>query len=140
MGVEVFLYSEDVPEVDCPVDSGSGPGERKPLCLSVSDADGVFKFKSLPCGKCNILHLMCHMHVAIHWRENIFCSSRVLYSIFDMFSGTYELVPYYKGENTVFEVSPPSISVTVEHHHVAIPQIFQVCFNLSLASSNYHGI
>uniref|UniRef100_A0A7N0VIJ7 Carbohydrate-binding-like fold protein n=1 Tax=Kalanchoe fedtschenkoi TaxID=63787 RepID=A0A7N0VIJ7_KALFE len=89
LGVDVFLYSEDVSEVECPIDTGSAHGQKKALCRSVSDADGIFKFKSLPCG-------------------------------------TYELVPYYKGENTVFDVSPPSISVTVEHHHVTIPQKFQV--------------
>ncbi|CAM8928070.1 unnamed protein product [Rhodiola kirilowii] len=89
LGVEVFLYSEDIPEVECPIDSGSAPGQKKALCHSVSDADGVFKFKSLPCG-------------------------------------TYKLVPYYKGENTVFDVHPPFISVTVEHHHLAVPQKFQV--------------
>ncbi|XP_004288537.1 PREDICTED: nodal modulator 1 [Fragaria vesca subsp. vesca] len=40
--------------------------------------------------------------------------------------GTYELIPYYKGENTVFDVSPPVMSVTVEHQHVTVPQTFQV--------------
>ncbi|KAK9950516.1 hypothetical protein M0R45_006002 [Rubus argutus] len=40
--------------------------------------------------------------------------------------GTYELIPYYKGENTVFDVSPPVMSVTVEHQHVTVLQKFQV--------------
>ncbi|KAL5228006.1 hypothetical protein ABZP36_016271 [Zizania latifolia] len=40
--------------------------------------------------------------------------------------GNYELVPYYKGENTVFDVSPPSLLVSVEHSHMTIPQKFQV--------------
>ncbi|KAM0954506.1 putative carboxypeptidase-like, regulatory domain superfamily, immunoglobulin-like protein [Dioscorea sansibarensis] len=40
--------------------------------------------------------------------------------------GVYELVPYYKGENTVFDVSPRSVVVSVEHHHVTIPEKFQV--------------
>ncbi|KAF8394679.1 hypothetical protein HHK36_020896 [Tetracentron sinense] len=40
--------------------------------------------------------------------------------------GVYELLPYYKGENTVFDVSPPSVSVSVEHHHVTVLQKFQV--------------
>ncbi|KAJ0979944.1 hypothetical protein J5N97_015418 [Dioscorea zingiberensis] len=40
--------------------------------------------------------------------------------------GVYELVPYYKGENTVFDVSPPSVTVSVEHQHVTIPEKFQV--------------
>ncbi|KAF9619798.1 hypothetical protein IFM89_009320 [Coptis chinensis] len=36
-----------------------------------------------------------------------------------------QLLPYYKGENKVFDVSPPSVSVSVEHHHVTVPQKFQ---------------
>ncbi|KAK3160680.1 hypothetical protein QOZ80_1BG0062920 [Eleusine coracana subsp. coracana] len=40
--------------------------------------------------------------------------------------GSYELVPYYKGENTVFDVSPSSLPVSVEHSHMTIPQKFQV--------------
>ncbi|CAM0881057.1 unnamed protein product [Alopecurus aequalis] len=40
--------------------------------------------------------------------------------------GNYELLPYYKGENTVFEVSPSSLPVSVEHSHITIPQKFQV--------------
>ncbi|KAI3940108.1 hypothetical protein MKW92_014647 [Papaver armeniacum] len=40
--------------------------------------------------------------------------------------GVYELLPYYKGENTVFDVSPPSMLVSVEHRHVAVTQKFQV--------------
>ncbi|PKA65074.1 hypothetical protein AXF42_Ash019086 [Apostasia shenzhenica] len=40
--------------------------------------------------------------------------------------GVYELLPYYKGENTVFDVSPPSMFVTVEHHDVTVFQKFQV--------------
>lgn len=40
--------------------------------------------------------------------------------------GVYDLFPYYKGENTVFDVSPPAMSVTVEHHHVTVSQKFQV--------------
>ncbi|KAL0919007.1 hypothetical protein M5K25_011070 [Dendrobium thyrsiflorum] len=40
--------------------------------------------------------------------------------------GVYDLLPYYKGENTVFDVSPPSMTVTVEHHHVTISEKFQV--------------
>lgn len=41
-------------------------------------------------------------------------------------SGKYELVPHYKGENTVFDVSPPVMPVSVEHQHVTVPQKFQV--------------
>ncbi|KAK8947068.1 hypothetical protein KSP39_PZI007206 [Platanthera zijinensis] len=40
--------------------------------------------------------------------------------------GVYDLLPYYKGENTEFDVSPSSMTVTVEHHHVTISQKFQV--------------
>lgn len=40
--------------------------------------------------------------------------------------GEYELVPYYKGENTVFDILPPSIMVSVEHHDVLVDQKFQV--------------
>ncbi|GAB2282181.1 hypothetical protein Dimus_016732 [Dionaea muscipula] len=89
LGVHISLYSEDVLEVDCPQGPGDAPGERKALCHVVSDAEGKFTFKSIPCG-------------------------------------VYELVPYYKGENTVFDVSPPSITVSVEHHHVSVSQKFQV--------------
>lgn len=50
----------------------------------------------------------------------------ILLSFIESLAGTYELIPYYKGENTVFDVSPPVMSVTVEHQHVTIPQTFQV--------------
>ena len=43
-------------------------------------------------------------------------------------AGSYGLVPYYKGENTVFDVSPPVMSVTVKHQHVTVPQKFQVIY------------
>ena len=46
--------------------------------------------------------------------------------MFELLTGSYELIPYYKGENTVFDVSPPVVSVNVEHQHVTIPQKFQV--------------
>ncbi|KAK6941103.1 hypothetical protein RJ641_030634 [Dillenia turbinata] len=89
LGVHIYLYSADVPEVDCPQGSGKAPGGKKALCHAASDADGLFVFKSIPCG-------------------------------------FYELIPYYKGENTVFDVSPSLMSVSVEHHHLSIPQKFQV--------------
>ncbi|GMH30789.1 hypothetical protein Nepgr_032632 [Nepenthes gracilis] len=89
LGVHFYLYSEDALEIDCPQGSGDAHGERKALCHAISDADGKFTFKSIPCG-------------------------------------LYELVTYYKGENTVFDVSPSSIAVYVEHHHVSISQKFQV--------------
>ncbi|GLU07247.1 hypothetical protein SLE2022_242110 [Rubroshorea leprosula] len=89
LGVHIYLYSDDVVEVDCPQGSGNAIGQRKSLCHAVSDADGMFTLKSIPCGR-------------------------------------YELVPYYKGENTVFDVSPSVLSVSVEHQHVIIPQKFEV--------------
>lgn len=42
------------------------------------------------------------------------------------FIGVYELLPYYKGENTIFDVSPPLAVVSVEHSHLKVPQKFQV--------------
>ncbi|CAK9152882.1 unnamed protein product [Ilex paraguariensis] len=89
LGVHIYLYSEDVLEVDCPQGSGNTPGQRKALCHAVSDADGMFTFRSIPCG-------------------------------------VFELVPFYKGENTVFDVSPPFMSVSVQHDHATVPQKFQV--------------
>ena len=47
----MYLYSDDVSEVNCPQGAGPGPGNRKALCHAVSDADGKFTFKSIPCGK-----------------------------------------------------------------------------------------
>ncbi|KAK9747603.1 hypothetical protein RND81_02G002700 [Saponaria officinalis] len=89
LGVHIYLYSDDVSEVECPQGAGHGPGLRKALCHSISDANGKFTFKSIPCG-------------------------------------VYELVPFYKGENTVFDVSPSSAIVSVEHSHVTVTQKFQV--------------
>ncbi|KFK35418.1 hypothetical protein AALP_AA5G281800 [Arabis alpina] len=89
VGVHIYLHSDDVSTVDCPQGFGDASGERKPLCHAVSDADGIFSFKSIPCGK-------------------------------------YELIPHYKGENTVFDVSPPVMPVSVEHQHVTVPKKFQV--------------
>lgn len=89
LGVHFYLYSDDVLEVNCPHDSGNAPGLGKALCHAVSDADGMFRFKSIPCG-------------------------------------TYKLIPFYKGENTVFDVSPPSLLVSVQHDHAIVPQRFQV--------------
>ncbi|XP_058077025.1 uncharacterized protein LOC131225505 [Magnolia sinica] len=89
LGVHIYLYSDDVLEVDCPQGTGDSPRQKDALCHVVSDADGKFKFNSIPCGM-------------------------------------YELLPYYKGENTVFDVSPPSMNLSVEHRHVTIAQKFQV--------------
>ncbi|KAK8998240.1 hypothetical protein V6N11_083633 [Hibiscus sabdariffa] len=89
LGVHIYLYSDDVIEVDCPQGSGNAPEQRKALCHAVSDADGLFTFKPIPCG-------------------------------------IYELIPYYKGENTLFDVSPSVVSVSVGHQHVTVPQKFEV--------------
>jgi len=56
--------------------------------------------------------------------EPIFLNSVLV--LFYQHAGSYELVPYYKGENTVFDVSPPSVSVNIKHQHVTVPQKFQV--------------
>ncbi|XP_027924979.1 nodal modulator 1 [Vigna unguiculata] len=89
VGVHIFLYSDDVSEVECLQGIVTGPRQERALCHATSDADGKFTFNSIPCG-------------------------------------SYELVPYYKGENTVFDVSPPSVSVNIKHQHVTVPQKFQV--------------
>ncbi|KAA8549068.1 hypothetical protein F0562_000752 [Nyssa sinensis] len=89
LGVHMYLYSDDVFEVDCPQGSGNAPRQTKALCHAVSDADGMFIFKSIPCG-------------------------------------VYELIPYYKGENAVFDVSPAFVSVSVGHDHANVVQKFQV--------------
>ncbi|KAJ3676057.1 hypothetical protein LUZ60_003469 [Juncus effusus] len=88
LGVNIYLYSKDVSNINCPKDFTDAP---KPgaICHTVSDEKGNFVFNSVPCG-------------------------------------SYELVPYYKGENTVFDVSPASLAVSVEHNHLIIPQKFQV--------------
>ncbi|KAF5820309.1 putative carboxypeptidase-like, regulatory domain superfamily, immunoglobulin-like protein [Helianthus annuus] len=89
LGVHFYLYSNDVKEVHCPQGSGNPSGDRTALCHAISDVDGKFNFKSIPCG-------------------------------------VYELIPYYKGENTVFDVSPPSVTVTVQHDHATVSEKFQV--------------
>ncbi|RAL42059.1 hypothetical protein DM860_011842 [Cuscuta australis] len=40
--------------------------------------------------------------------------------------GLYKLIPFYKGENTIFDVSPSSLLVSVNHDHTIVPQKFQV--------------
>ncbi|XP_059659411.1 uncharacterized protein LOC132306162 [Cornus florida] len=89
LGVHIYLYSDDIIEVDCPQGAGNSPGQKKALCHAVSDADGMFTFKAIPCG-------------------------------------VYELIPYYKGENTVFDVSPTFMPVSVRHDHATVLQKFQV--------------
>uniref|UniRef100_A0A1D1Y1N7 Nodal modulator 1 n=1 Tax=Anthurium amnicola TaxID=1678845 RepID=A0A1D1Y1N7_9ARAE len=89
LGVHMYLFSDDVSGIYCPQGSGKSPRQKNALCHAISDADGRFTFKSVPCG-------------------------------------LYELLPYYKGENTVFDVSPPSLNISVEHHHTDVSQKFQV--------------
>lgn len=89
LGVHIYLFSNDVTNLDCPGGPGNAPDQRQALCQTVSDAEGLFTFKSLPCG-------------------------------------VYELIPYYKGENTVFDISPPSMVMSVEHDHAKVSQKFQV--------------
>ncbi|CAA2967006.1 Nodal modulator 1 [Olea europaea subsp. europaea] len=89
LGVHIYFYSEDVLEVDSPYDSANAPGLGKALCHAFPDADGVFMFKSIPCG-------------------------------------IYKLVPIYKGDNTVFDVSPPSFLLSLSHDHTIVTQKFQV--------------
>ncbi|WOL10268.1 nodal modulator 1 [Canna indica] len=89
VGVHIYLYSDDVLAVHCPKGSGDGPRQKSALCHAISDAEGKFLFRSLPCG-------------------------------------VYELVPYYKGENTIFDVSPSSMVVRIEHHNTKVSQKFQI--------------
>eukprot|EP01018_Ginkgo_biloba_P008909 Gb_02734 [translate_table: standard] len=104
LGVHVYLYSDDVMEVNCSQGFGSAPWLKQALCYAVSDATGKFTFNSIPCGK-------------------------------------YRLLPFYKGENTIFDVSPPSIEVLVEHNQVTISQPFQVTgFSVGGRVVNTEGI
>ncbi|XP_055832870.1 uncharacterized protein LOC129901646 [Solanum dulcamara] len=92
LGVHIYLYSDDVTKVDCPKGSKNSPGDPglgEALCHNVTDANGIFSLKSIPCG-------------------------------------VYKLIPFYKGENTVFDVSPSSMSISVQHDHVVVPEKFQV--------------
>lgn len=92
LGVHIYLYSDDVTKVDCPKGSKNSPGDLglgEALCHNVTDANGIFSLKSIPCG-------------------------------------VYKLIPFYKGENTVFDVSPSSMSISVQHDHVIVPEKFQV--------------
>lgn len=66
----------------------------------------------------------CMVHVlgcALNFCWAIFVTSLIFSS-----SGKYELVPQYKGENTVFDVSPSVMPISVEHQHVTVPKKFQV--------------
>lgn len=55
LGVHVYLHSEHVSEVHCPQGSGKSPSHKTALCLAISDADGKFMFKSIPCGLYELL-------------------------------------------------------------------------------------
>jgi len=50
LGVHVYLYSDDVSEVRCTQGVGNAPREKSALCHAISDANGKFAFRSLPCG------------------------------------------------------------------------------------------
>lgn len=63
--------------------------------------------------------------------------------MFKLLAGSYQLIPFYKGENTVFDVSPPVVAVIVEHKHVTVPQKFQVrnnCLHGQTKYFSYYGI
>lgn len=54
LGVHIYLYSDDVTKVDCPKGSKNSPGDPglgEALCHNVTDANGIFSLKSIPCGK-----------------------------------------------------------------------------------------
>ncbi|XP_024394078.1 uncharacterized protein [Physcomitrium patens] len=90
LGVQVYLYSDEVPELFCPQGPGSATPLSKPaLCHAVSDAEGKFSFSGVSCGQ-------------------------------------YTLVPYYRGENTLFDVSPSSKDISVGHESVKLLEAFQV--------------
>lgn len=62
LGVHIYLHSDDVSMVDCLEDLGNMPGDTSDgaaLCHAVTDADGIFTFKSVPCGNSCILNI-CH--------------------------------------------------------------------------------
>ncbi|KAI4319166.1 hypothetical protein MLD38_032798 [Melastoma candidum] len=57
--------------------------------------------------------------------------------------GTYELRPYYKGENTVFDITPPVLPISVKHRHVTVPHKFQVTgFSIGgrVVDENHNGV
>lgn len=62
LGVHIYLHSDDVSMVDCLEGHGNMPGDPAQgaaLCHTVTDADGIFTFKSVPCGNSSILNI-CH--------------------------------------------------------------------------------
>lgn len=47
-----------------------------------------------------------------------------------LLAGVFTLVPHYRGENTLFDVSPSSVDVSVGHDSVKILEPFQVnCYS-----------
>ena len=42
------------------------------------------------------------------------------------FVGKFILMPYYRGENTLFDVLPLTVNVTIGHDYVKILEPFQV--------------
>ena len=47
LGVHVYLYSNDVAERNCSRSHSSAIGQRKALCDTISNADGMFQVRSL---------------------------------------------------------------------------------------------
>lgn len=46
--------------------------------------------------------------------------------VYSCHSGKYRLVPYYKGENTIFDVSPASVDLSIQHESAVLVDQFQV--------------
>lgn len=61
VGVHIFLYSDDVSEVECLQGTATGPRQERALCHAASDADGKFTFNSIPCGNYTFAFLFCHI-------------------------------------------------------------------------------
>ncbi|XP_002975824.2 nodal modulator 1 [Selaginella moellendorffii] len=106
LGVQVFLHSSDVKDMECPQGPGKSPLSEQALCHATSDVEGRFKFAHVPCG-------------------------------------SYNLVPFYKGENTIFGVSPAALDISVAHQSIFVEEGFQVTgFSVGgrVIDSNGHGI
>ncbi|GBG60819.1 hypothetical protein CBR_g12556 [Chara braunii] len=91
LGVQIYLFSDDVGNVKCPQGLGNPPqaNYKYALCHGLSGTDGRFNFPAVPCGE-------------------------------------YVVVPVYKGEHTVFDVSPQSQKVVVGHGKTTVDPPFQV--------------
>lgn len=46
----MYLYSDTVSEINCLQNHDNAPGRNDSLCQAISNADGKFTFKSVPCG------------------------------------------------------------------------------------------